>query len=421
MSGGVLLSHPTGNANVRQALRALHERGMLAAFYTAVAWNGDAAWNKLLPLRLSRELNRRAFPDVPSRLIHTSPLRELLRVALGRSGRRGLRPPTDSPFSVEAVYRHADKVAAKALESFPADAVYAYDGGALSTFRAARRRGIQTNYELPVASWHARNKLMSEERALQPAYSATLPAESADSEWIRRKDEELELADRVIVPSLYVQSTLPNSIPAERVQVVPYGAPSAPVAGLRQQGQQGKKSPKLRLLYVGQLTQRKGISYLLDAVKKLGAAVEFTIIGSRVAPCAPVDEALKSYRWLPTMPHAQVLDEMERHDVLAFPTLSEGLALVILEALSRGMAVVTTPNSGAVGIVRDGKEGFIVPIRSSEALAAKLALLAADRALLAAMQEAALRRARECSWERYRELLAATLGSALRVEGGVPA
>jgi glycosyltransferase involved in cell wall biosynthesis len=59
--------------------------------------------------------------------------------------------------------------------------------------------------------------------------------------------------------------------------------------------------------------------------------------------------------------------------------------------------------------VRDGIEGFIVPIRSSDALAEKLELLNGDRDLLEAMRAAALERARQCTWQKYRELLAATV------------
>jgi starch synthase len=410
MSGGVLLSHPTGNANVRQALLALHERGMLSAFFTAVAWNGDAAWNRLLPAQLSRALKRRSFPGIPGAMIHTSPARELFRVALGRSGRWGLQLRTDLPFSVEAVYRHTDKVAAKALESLPLEAMYAYDGGALATFRAARRLGIRTIYELPTAYTVFKREFFHEEAELQPAYAGTFQKALDDEAWLRRKEEELALADVVVVPSDYVRSTLPAS-EAGKAEMLPYGAPPA-VEGraFARRGTAGK----LRVLYVGALSQGKGISYLLDAMKRVGAAVEFTIIGARVGPCRPLDEALGRYRWMHHLSHRAVLEAMGQHDVLAFPTLSEGLALVILEAMSRGMAVVTTPNSGAAGIIRDGKEGFVIPIRSSEALAERIALLAADRALLAAMQEAALARAKEYSWERYRERLAETVAAAMR-------
>jgi glycosyltransferase involved in cell wall biosynthesis len=60
-------------------------------------------------------------------------------------------------------------------------------------------------------------------------------------------------------------------------------------------------------------------------------------------------------------------------------------------------------------VIQDGREGFFVPIRSADAIAEKLERLADDRELLEAMSDAALRRAQECTWGKYRELLAATM------------
>ena len=398
----VLLSHPTGNANSRQALLTFYERKLLAAFYTTVAWDGGSVWNKLLPAGVGRELNRRAYPGIPAELVHTAPTRELCRVVLGRAGMKWLTDPANSPFSIPGVYRHADRLAAEGVRTMRPKAVYAYDGGALESFRAAREVGVKTVYELPTAYWRAKSDLLLEEAELVPAYAGSLVVEPADCDWVRRKDEELALADQVIVPSPFVQSTLPASVAAERVRVVPYGAPPVPAGEPRRRNKDGK----LRVLYAGMLTQRKGISYLMEAIGRVESAVEFTMIGMRVGSCKALDAALNRHRWLPTVPHSVMLEEMSQHDVLAFPTLCEGFALVILEAMSRGMVVVTTPNSGGAGIIRDGMEGFIVPIRSSEALAEKLELLAGDRDLLEAMSRAALRRARECTWKRYRALLA---------------
>lgn len=411
----MLLSHPTGNANLRQALLTLYERKMLAAFYTTVAWDSSGMWNKLLPARVSKELNRRAFPGIPKHLIHTAPMRELCRVFFSRFGMKLLPEYTNSPFSVMAMYRHADSVAAKAVSSLPLRAVYAYDGGALQSFRVARSMELKTIYELPTAHTRFKSEFFAEEAELQPAFAGTFQKALVDPEWLRRKDEELELADQVIVPSSYVQSTLPASVPAGKVRIIPYGAPPMPAEPSRFRSRRGGK---LRVLFVGTLSQGKGISYLLDAIKKVESAVEFTMIGVRVGSCRPLDEALQRYRWRSSVPHSDVLDAMSQHDVLAFPTLSEGFALVILEAMSRGMTVVTTPHSGAVGIIRDGREGFIVPIRSSDALAEKLGLLAGDRDLLEAMSKAAIERAGECTWEKYRELLASTVNEVLDPHSG---
>jgi glycosyltransferase involved in cell wall biosynthesis len=109
---------------------------------------------------------------------------------------------------------------------------------------------------------------------------------------------------------------------------------------------------------------------------------------------------------------------MLKHDVLVLPSISEGFGLVILEALSCGLPVVTTRNSGGPEVVRDGREGYFVPIRSAEAIAEKLELLARDPALLESMSEAALRRAREFTWANYRAKLVATLGQILPLEKG---
>src|SRR5262249_31028803 len=105
----------------------------------------------------------------------------------------------------------------------------------------------------------------------------------------------------------------------------------------------------------------------------------------------------------------------QRSDVFVFPTLSEGSALVTYEALSCGLPVITTPNAGSV--VRDGREGFLVPIRDVETLCDRLARLRANPALPASLGRAARARAEEFPWSRYRSgLIAAYQGLAHPVD-----
>ena len=93
---------------------------------------------------------------------------------------------------------------------------------------------------------------------------------------------------------------------------------------------------------------------------------------------------------------------MSRHDVLVLPSLHEGFGLVMSEAMGQGLVVITTPQTGGPDIIADGVEGFIVPIRSAEAIEEKLALLAHDRDRLLEMQAAAGRKAASLTWENYR-------------------
>ena len=116
---------------------------------------------------------------------------------------------------------------------------------------------------------------------------------------------------------------------------------------------------------MGGLSQRKGLSYLLQAVKSLGSKIELTIVGRRVTECRALDAEFCVHRWIPSLSHGAVLEEMSRHDVFVFPSLFEGYALVILEAMSQGLPVITTPNTGAEHFVSNGEDGFIVPIRDA--------------------------------------------------------
>ena len=122
--------------------------------------------------------------------------------------------------------------------------------------------------------------------------------------------------------------------------------------------------------------------------------------------------ALECHRWIETLPHDQILEQMRQHDVLLLPSLFEGYALVISEALSQGLPVITTKNSGATQTIRDSVEGFIVPIRNSQAIAERLLQLSTNRDQLAAMRLACLRRAAELSWAGYEQGLRVAVGLA---------
>jgi glycosyltransferase involved in cell wall biosynthesis len=116
-----------------------------------------------------------------------------------------------------------------------------------------------------------------------------------------------------------------------------------------------------------------------------------------------VDEACNRWRWFETVPHGQMLDLMTQSDVLVLPSFSEGFGLVVTEALACGLPVIVTPNVGASDLVCDGREGFVVPMCSAEAIAEKLNLLNRDRELLAHMSHNAQMTAARQSWEVYRD------------------
>jgi len=405
----VLMSHPTGNQNVRNALRSLVENQMLAEFWTTFAWDPESRWNRLVPSGLRMQLARRAFVQAPKERVKCVPWREMVRLGAVRWPLKDLLTSGERPFSIIGIYRHFDGKVARRVRTIHPGAVYAYEGGALHTFREAKRLGITTLYELPSSHWYWEHRFLSEEAERNPAFAGLLPKLQDSPGHMRWKDEELGLADMVFVASQHVRHTLFGVVPDEKIRVVGYGAP--PIRPRKPMPRDANRP--LRVLFVGALIQRKGISYLLDAVDRLGAEVELTIVGRRFQPNPRVDEALSRVRWFETLSHGQVLDLMMESDVLLLPSLCEAFGLVVTEALACGLPVIVTPNVGAGDLIFDGREGFVVPICSSEAIADRLHALDRDRELLAVMSRNAQRTAAEHAWENYRANLADAVRTAI--------
>jgi starch synthase len=404
----VILSHPTGNANVRAALRGLHGAGLLARFVTTLTVAADGALVRCVPGVLRRELGKRAYPDLPPALVRQVPYREVLRLAAQRLGWAWPTRHESGWASVDAVYRGLDRTTAADIRRgrLVARAVYAYEDGAQETFRAAAERGMARFYELPIAYWRAVQVLLAEEAELQPAWAATLEGLHDSPAKLARKDAEIELADIVIVPCTYARNCLVRhqTVDAGQIRLLAYGAPG--IADVQRAPNRHEEA--LRIVYVGQLRQRKGIAYLLQAVDRLGRAHRLTLVGScPEVRCRPLERALERHHWVPHVPHGEAIELIRQHDVMVFPSLCEGFGLVILEAMAQGIPVITTPHTGGPDVIEDGVDGFIVPIRDPDAIADRLAWLADDPDRLTAMGEAARRKAAAWGWERYERALVA--------------
>ncbi len=394
------MSHPTGNENARNAASAMHEGGLLNQFWTCVGWTDRGISAKFLPKSIHTHLRRRGLDATIGSMARYVPFLEMIRLAAGRV-----------PFgaanaigcSIDDVYRNLDQIVAREVKvTHSARAVYCYEDGAFETFRIARNRGIKTLYELPMGYWRAWHLILEEESNLKPAWASTLQGSDDSEEKLVKKEFELGNADHVFVASSFARTTLVGSpTSGATFHQVSYGA-SSPTKQRRPR----PGSDALKILFVGALTQRKGLSYLFDAVRGFGERVKLTLIG-RVAfkGCSVLDHALKKHDWLESVPHWKVLQLMHEHDVLVFPSLFEGFGLVISEALSQGLPVITTPNTAGPDLISEGSNGFIVPIRSSEAISERIERLIMDGRLLADMKESALQNAKRSSWSAYRNSL----------------
>ncbi|WP_269526526.1 glycosyltransferase family 4 protein [Coraliomargarita parva] len=407
----VWVCHPTSNTFARALIEALERVDLLDRFYTCVGVGADSR-NPLI-----RTLFRQRACPVPPARLHTRPLLEFLRLCSQSSGiLPQLRAHETGPLCVDRIYHDMDRHVARELaRASGIAAIYAYEDGALASFQAARARDILCLYDLPIGYWRTARRIQSEEAELQPEWAATMPALKDSDVKLHRKDEELQLADHIFVASRFTANSLKDApFPLPEPVIVPYGCPPVRDASTLRESDPAKP---LKVLFVGSLGQRKGVAYLLDAVERLGRSVELTLIGRPSAPCRPLEAALQRHKWIESLPHSGILEAMQTHDVLVFPSLFEGFGLVLTEALSQGLPVIATPHTAAPDLIHDGTEGYLVPIRDSEAIAAKLDRLAGDRDLLMSMRLAALERAQSVSWQAYQHGMATALSSTLSGAG----
>ncbi len=248
--------------------------------------------------------------------------------------------------------------------------------------------------------------VLEEELQRTPEASTSLRDEyelSMDARAFEALSGEPALANGWIAASSHTADTLVASgLDRAHIHVVPYGIdrtafPQRP-SGARRPG-------PLRLIWVGSIVQRKGFSYLLDALEKLGPGTcELTVCGrfGRDAALLQRAEALGVTLRM-GLSRAEVVAALHQADLFVLPSLTEGFAHVLLEAMSTGLPVLTTANTCAADLVVEGREGFKVPLRDPEALAERITWAGAHLEQLAEMGLAAARVAEAHPWSRFRE------------------
>ena len=139
---------------------------------------------------------------------------------------------------------------------------------------------------------------------------------------------------------------------------------------------QKPNSKTIRLVSVGRNHWKKGYQYAIDALydlKQRGYDVHYTLIG----PSAPTEvllfqihqlELQNAITFLGQLPQSKLSMILKNQDVLLLPSLGEGIANVVLEAMSVGLPVISTDCGGMAEVVKDKETGWLISMRSSVAI-----------------------------------------------------
>lgn len=406
----LILSHPTGNSNVRAAVKGLAKANLLGEFDTTIANFQGTYLDKLSNLEPFLEIKRRSYDISVKPYTRTYPFFETGRLLSSKFRFKKLFLNEKSRFSIDSVYSSLDKYVSlklKNLQKGGIDSVYAFEDGAIHSFNEAKKLGMNCLYDLPIGYWRSAQKLLINEYERWPEWVNTMSGFKDSDAKLKRKDSELALADKIFVASSFTANTLKefngNLAP---VEVIPYGFP--PVFNDRRY--LAVKGRPLKLLFVGGLSQRKGIADLFKAVENIGKHVELTIVGRKVNNnCKPLNEALIKYNWIPSLPHNEILMLMREQDVLVFPSLFEGFGMVITEAMSQGTPVITTDRTAGPDLINNFENGWLINAGSTEALQLIIEKILDNPESIEKNGRAAMESARKRPWSVYEHELAQSI------------
>jgi glycosyltransferase involved in cell wall biosynthesis len=409
----ILIFHPSGNSNVRAIVKGFLNKGLLFQFHTSIAVFPNNFWYKIGSIKGLGDIKRRSFDVGLKDYTKTHPMRELGRMIASKLSINFLIKSETGAFCVDNIYHNLDKQISKQLKDAKKNgltAVYAYEDGALETFRVANKLGLECIYDLPIAYHIVLQELLYEEAIRKPNWAFTLGGGINDSpKKLERKKQELELADTIVVASDFVRQSLPNWVNQKKIIQSPFGTPNSSNHFILEDKSLNNK--KLRVLFVGSMTQRKGLSDLFDAIQLVDSLkVELVVLGSLAAPLSFYRDQVE-FTYEPTRSHDKVLELMRSCDVFCLPSIVEGRALVIQEAMSQGLPIIITANTGAEDLVVTEETGFLVPIKSAEAIAEKINWFITNRSKIFQMGKNAKKLADTYSWESYADTICSELGS----------
>jgi len=286
---------------------------------------------------------------------------------------------------------------AKELIAGDSQLLVGWSGNSLHSIRKSRKNGIKTIIERGSSHIEYQRDILREEYEMNG-----LIAQLPHPKYVEKELMEYAEADFISIPSLYVKKTfMGKRFPEEKLLHVPYGV------DLSSFFQIPKQDKVFRIIHCGGSNLRKGVHYLLKAFYELNLPdSELWLVGS---VSDEMNRFIRKYDngkvfFKGPFPQNELYKYYSQGSVFVLMSIEEGLAMVQPQAMACGLPVICTTNTGGEDIIREGVDGFVIPIRNIEALKRKLIFLyeAPDKCIEMG-QNAKERISKGFSWDNYGE------------------
>ena len=391
--------------HIQNVVRAILEAGCLKEWHTAlVDFESDRDCGPLLALAkklspgLRRNLSRRQVEFVPRQKVVQHPGWELLRVATARLGLGTLT----SDWCWEREEWAMDKVLKRCIQQPDVDGIFGVEHGCLEAIREANRLGKWGAVAFTSPHYSFLDKWVRPELDKFPEISTKefKRLDELAKERDLRRDEEARAAKIIHTNSELTKNTLIQAGFQTQFIKVPLAANT--VGDFQQQK---IKSGRLRLIFCGAMTVRKGAHYLLLAWSeyKLYRVCDLEIFGFHQLPKEFVSKHGEGivFHGLKTM--KEMNEGYLRNEAMIFPTLADGFGGVVMESMAMGCPVLCSANAGAAEMIRHNENGRIFAPASVEAIKEEIQWCLDNRDKLQEMRYAAYLTAKNWTWDKFRE------------------
>ena len=393
----IVLSH-SGKQHSYQVARALDALNMLDCFYTS-SYITNKKLQQWLISRNDQYWTRRFVKGLGGSKVSANWRFELPEVLL-RLSKQSSHKIQSAVYKRDEIF---DKHIAKQIRNTPTKKIFwGFQGSSYNSLLTAKELGWTTICEQSSVHVLEQIRTFEKEKELLPEWSHSIPTLNFTEEYKARLINEPLAADYVFVNSTFSKKSQINSgIPENKIHILPLGFDAEGVQS------NTKKKKTNKFLYVGRISQSKGIFYMLEAFRKLSSSnATLTLIGHNQTDLKLLKKYEKYTTILPPTSQAELFKLYKEYDALILPTILDGFGFVILEALAAGTPVITTTNSFGPEIIKDGVNGYIVEPRNIFQLSERiLSIINLTQNSYELMRQSALLSVAEFSWDKYQSRL----------------
>jgi glycosyltransferase involved in cell wall biosynthesis len=357
----IILSH-AGKQHSYHVAKALHQLSYLKKFYTS-SYVTNPFLQKWLINNNNQFFTKRFLSGLDKTKVEANWRFEIKEHA-GRLLKYNSSKIEEFVYARDVVF---DTYMAKKMERLTTPIFWGFQGSCKKTIDAVKDRNGFAICELATAHITYAKKILVEEQQLHPAWADSISNIVFPKTYEERLESEPFAASLVVAASSFTKQTLIDSgIHENKIQLLPLGAS---VEHIKYIPNKTKNNRPLKLLYAGTVTQRKGIYYLLEAMKNFPKQeVELHIIGNVFGSAGEFKKHAPFYTYHGATSQQNLFKKYCEFDALVLPTIFEGFALVIVEAMAAGLPVITTAHSIGPDLINDNKNGYVIPIRDIKAI-----------------------------------------------------